>query len=96
MRWCAMVCDASKSSKSQENGPFHRSVWLGLKARPIGLATRCDEIGHFAAILGVLGASQPIAAHRRSLLIHRSSVASQLPTMEYFSFLLRFSSDDGI
>ena len=28
----AMVCDASRSSKSQENHPFHRSVWQGLKA----------------------------------------------------------------
>ena len=28
---------------------------------PIGPATRCDEIGHFAAILRVLEASQPIA-----------------------------------
>ena len=25
-----MVCNASISSKSQENGPFHRSVWQGL------------------------------------------------------------------
>ena len=25
-----MVCDASGSSTSQENGPFHRNVWPGL------------------------------------------------------------------
>ena len=25
-----MICDASKSSKPQENGPFHRIVWQGL------------------------------------------------------------------
>ena len=25
-----MVCDASKSSKSQENDPFYHSVWQGL------------------------------------------------------------------
>ena len=30
MRWSAMVCDASRSSKSQENYSFYRSVWLGL------------------------------------------------------------------
>ena len=35
MRWYAMVCDASRSSKSQENGPFHRIVWQGLKADSI-------------------------------------------------------------
>ena len=29
-RCSAMVCDASRCSKSQENGPFHRSVWQGL------------------------------------------------------------------
>ena len=26
-----MVCDASITSKSQENSPFYRSVWPGLK-----------------------------------------------------------------
>ena len=31
---------------------------------PLGPATRCDEMDHFAAILRDLGASQPIAAHR--------------------------------
>ena len=31
LRWSAMVCDASESSKSQENSPFHRNVWLSLK-----------------------------------------------------------------
>ena len=31
-------------------------------------ATRCDGIGHFAAISRVLEASQTIAAHRRFLL----------------------------
>ena len=30
MRWSAMVCDASRSSESQENDPFHPSVWQGL------------------------------------------------------------------
>ena len=25
-----MVCDASRSSESQENYPFHRIVWPGL------------------------------------------------------------------
>ena len=30
MRWYAMVCDASRSSKSQENDSFHRIVWQGL------------------------------------------------------------------
>ena len=28
----AMICDASRTSKSQENGPFHRNVWQGLIA----------------------------------------------------------------
>ena len=27
-----MVCDAPRSSKSQENGPFHRNVWPGFIA----------------------------------------------------------------
>ena len=57
-----------------------------------GPATRCNEKDHFAAILRVLGASQPIAAHPRSLLKNRSSVASQLGAINYFYFLLRFSS----
>ena len=26
----ALICDASRSSKWQENGPFHRIVWPGL------------------------------------------------------------------
>ena len=26
----AMICDASRSSKSQENGPYHHIVWPGL------------------------------------------------------------------
>ena len=26
----AIICDASRSSKSQENDPFHRNVWPGL------------------------------------------------------------------
>ena len=30
LRWSAMVCDASRTPKSQENDPFHRSVWPGL------------------------------------------------------------------
>ena len=29
LRWAAMVLDASKS---QQNAPFHRIVWLGLIA----------------------------------------------------------------
>ena len=29
-----MVCDAPRSSKSQGNGPFYRSVWQGLKPGP--------------------------------------------------------------
>ena len=33
---CAMVCDASRSSKSQENGPFHRTVWQGLIMASMG------------------------------------------------------------
>ena len=54
----------------------------GMKIYTIGPATRCGKIDHFAAILKVLEASQSIAAHRRSLLKNRSSVASQLATME--------------
>ena len=57
----------------------------------IGPATRCDEIEHFAAILLLLEASQPIAAHRMYLLQIRSSVASHLPTMGCFPVLLRCS-----
>ena len=44
------------------------NVACRYQVKPIGPATRCDEIDHFAAILRVLGASQPIAAHRRSIL----------------------------
>ena len=25
-----IVCDASRTTKSQDNGPFHRNVWQGL------------------------------------------------------------------
>ena len=53
---------------------------------PIGPATRCDEIDYFPSILSVLGASQPSAAHRFSLLENRSSVASQLSTMKWVFF----------
>ena len=62
------------------------------KLEHIGPATRCDEMGHFAAILKLLEPSQTIAAYRRYLLQNRSSVASQLPTMECFHILLRCSS----
>ena len=31
LRWCAMVL---KALKSQQNAPFHRIVWPGLKALP--------------------------------------------------------------
>ena len=55
----------------------------------IGTATRCDEIDYFAAILKTLEPSQPIAEHRNCLLQNRSSVASHLPTMGHFNFLLR-------
>ena len=47
---------------------------------------------HFAAILRLLEASQATADHRRCLPENRSSVASQLATMECFHFLLRCSS----
>ena len=30
----AIICDASRSSKSQENDPFHRNVWPGLYTPP--------------------------------------------------------------
>ena len=55
----------------------------------LGSATRCDEVGHLAAILMLLEASQTIADHRRCLLKDRSSVAS---LMGYFHVLLRCSS----
>ena len=74
---------------------FEENVYLNAvssKIYIIGPAIRCDEKDHFAVIWRVLGASQVIAAHRRSLLKNRSSVASQLRTMEYVSILLRFSS----
>ena len=38
-----MICDVPKSSKSQENGPFHRNVWLGLYVRPI-YQTKADDM----------------------------------------------------
>ena len=49
-----MVCDASRTSKSQENGPFHRNVWLGLNIDAIiTLATSvipcaCDDVSAIA------------------------------------------------
>ena len=30
-----MVCNASRSSKSQKDGPFHRIVWQGLIGKQI-------------------------------------------------------------
>ena len=30
LRWSVMVCDASRTSKSQGNGPFQHKVWQGL------------------------------------------------------------------
>ena len=45
-----------------------RCASLHRVAGPIGPATRCDEMGHFAAILKVLEASQTIAAHRNCAL----------------------------
>ena len=49
MRWPAMVCDASRTPKSQGNDPFHRNVWQGLMGqavccRGIGPATHCDVV----------------------------------------------------
>ena len=37
LRWSAMVCDAPKGLKSQENALFYRSVWPGL----MGLYREC-------------------------------------------------------
>ena len=37
LRWSVMVCDASRASKSQENGPFHRNVWQGLRKWTSGI-----------------------------------------------------------
>ena len=31
----AIICHASRSSKSQENDPFHRNVWPGLKTHAL-------------------------------------------------------------
>ena len=71
----------------------HMSKYKFIKAgNSIGPVTRCDEMYHFAVILRLLEASQTTADHRRCLLENRSSVASQLPTMNCFYFLLRFSS----
>ena len=33
MRWSAMVCDASRSLKSEQIALFHRTVWPGLKVQ---------------------------------------------------------------
>ena len=60
-------------------------------AGPIVPATRSDKIQHFALILKLLEASQAIAVHRRYVIQSCSSVASQLPTMNCFYLLLRFS-----
>ena len=32
---CPMVCDASRSSKLEENAPFHRNVWQSLKGEGV-------------------------------------------------------------
>ena len=72
-------------------GLFAVMLLLGMLLA-IGPATRCDEMRHFAAILKLLEPSQTIAAYRRYLLQNRSSVASQLPTMECFHILLRCAS----
>ena len=77
-----MVYSASKNLESQINANFFA----------LGPATRCDEIRHLALILKFLETSQTIAAYRRYLLQNRSSVASQLPTMECFHILLRCPS----
>ena len=48
----AMVCDASKGSKSQENGPFHRVVWPGLYPALAMVHMRwftCDDLLAMAA-----------------------------------------------
>ena len=89
--FCAPTLLPSRQGTSYCAAPFLKCGNI-LPIFSIGPATRCDEIVHFAAILRVLGASQPIAAHRRSLLQNRSSVASQLGAINYFYFLLRFSS----
>ena len=83
--------NVTKSVGINDMGNFELKPAL-YKAQPQGPATRCDEMGHFAAILKLLEPSQTIAAHRRYLLQKRSSVASQLPTMECFHILLRCSS----
>ena len=54
----------------------------------IGPATRCDEREHFVAILLLLEASQTIADHHRCLHQNHISVASQLPTLNFFFFFL--------
>ena len=52
----------------------------------IGPAKGCNEMGHFPAILRILKASHTIAHHGRYLPQNLSSVASQLPTVECFSY----------
>ena len=39
-----MVCDASRSSHSQEIDPFHRSVWQSLISQQCGQSATLDEI----------------------------------------------------
>ena len=81
-------------------GYIHITYFLKCRRTPLyqrslhclGPATRCDEMYHFTAILRLLEASQATADHRRCLPENRSSVASQLATMECFQFLLRCSS----
>ena len=52
-----------------------------LNLRP---ATRCDEMGHFSAMLMLLEALQTIADYQKYFLRDRRSVANQFVTMNCF------------
>ena len=47
-----MVLDASRGSKSQENGLFHRSVWQGLMTL-VGIKDKGDEGRGTRRVLGI-------------------------------------------
>ena len=64
-----MVCDASRSSKSQENGPFYRSVWAY-----IGPATRCDA-AHLRWLTMLISPSRASRDGRPSRL-HRGCIGA--------------------
>ena len=73
-----MVCDAPRSSKSQENGPFHRNVWQSLYIKISCNVLRCifQNVGIFSPDFGMI---QPFIIRFSNGFQHRDDDLIRFP-----------------